>query len=445
VFVPRTALRSEDVAFFSGFVAGDGSFFIRSNNAGASWCCGLAVKLRADDTPLLKQFKEWTGCGQLTAAPARGGSRPQTSWNVGRRQDCVAIAELLDQRPPLGKAARQFDTWRRAVDIWVTEGGASSALAPLAVELRALHRSDVPVACPVDITDRDLGAFLAGFASAEAHFGVTVEGSPMFVINVRADDGPLLALFQETLRIGRLKRVAPYRSSRAALSWRIGRREELKRLVSWFDRYPPRGRAGYVYAGWRELVMTTVRTSVVKQAFAVDIRRRRDYRAQLTAIEQTPRRERQQRRAEHALKAWADSTDYPGTAGDYERWRRSSGVDAPTRNTIAAAFGSWRAALGAVGLDTSHSLCAERVDAIRDGNAAANEARRASSRRGILAAVRRCTAEIGREPRATEFLRWRAAHAPESPCQMTIYRIFPGGFAEVLAAARAAEADDLAA
>jgi hypothetical protein len=351
---------------------------------------------------------------------------------------------MLDRRPVLGKAARQFDIWRRAVDIWASDGGASHAIAPLAAELRALHRSTTPVPCAVDITDADLAAFLAGFASAEAHFGVTVEGSPCFTINVRSDDGPLLRLFREAFGVGRLKQVAPYRSSREAISWRIGRREELKRLVSWLDRYPPRGRAGYVYAGWRELVMTDVRTSVVRRAFAVDIRRRRDYRADQAAIEQASQAERRRRRAGDAVSAWAESRHYPGSAVDYDRWRRSSGGNAPTRNTIVAAFGSWLAALDATGLDTTRSRSALQIDATREAAAPAFASRRARCRATILETVRRCTAELGREPRASEFLRWRAERASDTPSQMTIYRTFPGGFAEVFAAARG-EVDELAA
>jgi hypothetical protein len=445
VFVPRSALQPEDIAFFSGFLAGDGSFLIRRNNAGASWACVLHVKLRADDTPLLKWFQEWTGSGRLAAAPARGGSHPQTSWIVGRRSECLNVARILDRRPLLGKAAVQFDIWRRAVEISVSDGGASDAIAPLAAELGELHRSTTPVPCPVDITDSDLAPFLSGFASAEAHFGATAEGSPCFALNLRADDGPLLRLFRDTFEIGRLKDVAPYRSSRAAVSWRTGRREELKRLVSWLDKYPPRGRAGYVYAGWRQLVMTDLRTSVVRRAFAVDIRRRRDYRPARAAIEQVPQAERRRRRAKDALRAWAESAHYPGSAVDYEHWRRRSGGNAPTRNTIAAAFGSWLAALNAAGLDTVRSRSAAEVDAIREAAAPIFADRRARARAAILDAVRCCTAELGREPRATEFLRWRAERASDTPSQMTIYRNFPGGFAEVLKAAREADADELAA
>ena len=55
----------------------------------------------------------------------------------------------------------------------------------------------------------------------------------------------------------------------------------------------------------------------------------------------------------------------------------------------------------------------------------------------MLDAVTACVADFGREPRAGEFLRWRLHEAPESPCQMTLYRAFPQGFAEVLVELRA--------
>jgi hypothetical protein len=202
LFVSESALQWEDLAFFSGFVAGDGCFMIRSNNAGTSWCCTLDVKLRSDDTPLLRSFQEWTGVGQLFRSPARGRSSPQTNWRVGRRLDCLKVVELLVKCPPLGKAARQFDVWQRAVRAWIDDGGAASSLPGLAAGLAALHHTTTQAPCRVDITEADLAAFLAGFASAEAHFGATTEGSPTFGINLRADDAPLLRLFHETFGIG---------------------------------------------------------------------------------------------------------------------------------------------------------------------------------------------------------------------------------------------------
>jgi hypothetical protein len=110
--------------------------------------------------------------------------------------------------------------------------------------------------------------------------------------------------------------------------------------------------------------------------------------------------------------------------------------DAPSRNTVAAAFGSWLSALGAAGLESDGSFGAGRVAAMRAGQAGTSDARRARSRALIVDTVRRCIAELGREPGAREFLAWRRERAPESPSQMTIYRSFPGGFDEVLAVAQ---------
>jgi hypothetical protein len=190
------------------------------------------------------------------------------------------------------------------------------------------------------------------------------------------------------------------------------------------------------YSAWRELVMLKPRPPEARRALAVEVRRQRQYVAGLDVITPSSRAMRSRRRAADALARWAQSKDYPGSAGDYERWRRAASRGAPTGNTIAAAYGSWREALLANGLDTDRSLTEGRVAAIRAGNTPSIEARRAVSRGVIVETVRRCIADLGRDPRAAEFLRWRVAHAPDSPIPMTIYRLFPGGFAEVLAATR---------
>jgi hypothetical protein len=238
-----------------------------------------------------------------------------------------------------------------------------------ASRMRELHRSVVPAPSAVDITERDLMAFLSGFASAEAHFGASDQGSPAFVINLRADDGPLLGLFHRTLGVGHLRDIAPAGSSRAALSWRVGRLSDLRRLVELFEAYRPRGRAGYVYAAWRELVRLELRTSTIRRALAIEVRRRRRFVTGRDRIERTSVAERRRWRCEEALRRWARSADYPGSALDYERWRRSSGRGAPSRNTITAAYGSWLAALEALSLQTSASHSRERVAAIKAANA----------------------------------------------------------------------------
>jgi hypothetical protein len=107
---------------------------------------------------------------------------------------------------------------------------------------------------------------------------------------------------------------------------------------------------------------------------------------------------------------------------------------------VAAAFGSWREALNAAGIDSIAALPAATVAAIKAGSAGTRARRRMRQRELILEAVEACIAALGREPRATEFLRWRAQNAPDSPCQMSIYRAFPGGWEDVVACSRAARA-----
>ncbi len=432
MFVWSEATKLADGAFFAGFVAGDGSFSIRPNNAGASWACGLQVALRADDTPLLAALRDWSGAGRLSPAPARGGSNPQTAWMVGRQSGCTKVTAILEDSPLLGKKAREFQIWRQAVEVWIRHGGAASALERLAADLRALRHAFSPVPCAVSITDDYLAAFLAEFASAEAHFGASDTGSPSFVINLRTDDAPLLGLFQRRLGLGHLADIQPAGKSRAALSWRVGRLAELCQLVELFDRYPPRGRAARVYAAWRELVRLEPRTGSVRRALADDVRRSRAFRPELTSISEPTRLERKQSRALKALRSWAETLERPGSSNDYEQWRRMTEPSAPNRNTVAAAFGSWHAALEAAEISRDRARPPELIAKARNARLPVSVAQRAKRRRRVLDAVTGCAADLGREPRATEFLRWRLEHAPESPCQMVMYRVFPGGFQEVL-------------
>jgi hypothetical protein len=435
VFVTTPALSTGDLAFFSGFVAGDGSFSILPNNGGATWRCCLQVKLRADNTPLLATFREWTGAGELFPAPARAGSRAQTAWIVARQADCLEVVTLLEAWPPLGKAAYGFRLWKQAVLLWIAEGGSSPALAEVAAELRSRHRTTRPAPCEVDITERDLAAFLAGFASAEAHFGASDAGSPSFTINLRVDDAPLLRLFQRVFEVGYLSEVKAAGSSRAALSWRVGRLDDLRRLVALLDEHPPRGRAAHVYAAWRELIVLEPRPGNARRALSKEVRRRRQFVPGLDGIEPTSSGQRSRERCVAALRRWADSAHYPGSAVDYERWRKTD-RSAPTRNTVAGAWGSWSSALAAAGISASRSHEAARVAAIRAGHESRREEQRARARAVIVDVVRRCIADLGREPGATEFLAWRREHAPKSPSQMAIYRHFPDGFDEVVAVAQ---------
>jgi LAGLIDADG endonuclease len=327
MFVWTTIESEHDGGFVAGLIAGDGYFSIRPNNSGATWQCILAVRLRADDTPLLARLRRWSGVGALASVPARATSRPQTSWTVQRQADCLRIVSILDRHPLLGKKLGEYQIWREAVGAWAGRSSRRhSVIAECHDRLRAYRQSD-NVAGPsqVSLADQRLWAFLAGFATAEAHFGATLEGHPFFVINLRHDDGEILRLFRNRLGIGQLVEVPPYRTSRAALSWRIAGLHDLRLLTRVLDGYPPRGRVLRIYEAWRELVLLRERRSGRRKLLAARVKKRRAYKPGLEKIVKIDALA--QRRARHVavLKEWAAATNGPRTVTAYETWRRGSG------------------------------------------------------------------------------------------------------------------------
>jgi LAGLIDADG DNA endonuclease family protein len=441
-----TSVDSElDGGFTAGLIAGDGHFGILPNNGGTSWQCVLAVRLRADDTPLLASLCRWSGVGSLAAVPARATSRPQTCWTVQRQADCLRVVSILDRYPLRGKKRGEYEIWRTAIAAWTgRRDDRYSVVADCHERLRAYRdATNVAPASRVSITEHELLTFLAGFVTAEAHFGATPEGHPFFVINLRNDDRELLRLFCSRLGLGQLADVPPYRTSRAARSWRISRLDELRAFTRHLDRYPPRGRVLRIYEAWRELVLLRERRSGARRLLAVRVKQRRAYKPGLERIERIDAPAARRSRHVQILKAWAAAIDGPCTATSYEAWRRDSRPEAPTCDTVASAFGSWVSALEAAGLSTEGCRSTAANTSARARAAAARPARLAQHRATILAAVRKCEQMLGRHPRATEFFAWRSRFAPETPCHTTIYRAFPGGWASVLAALEA-DADSAA-
>jgi hypothetical protein len=296
------------------------------------------------------------------------------------------------------------------------------------------HFEVVAGASEVSITDHELCAFLAGFATAEAHFGATSEGHPHFRINLRNDDAELLHLFRDRLGLGCLADVPPYRTSKAALSWRVSRLDEVRALTRVLDDYPPRGRVLRIYEAWRELVLLKDRKSGRRRSLAARVKQCRAYTPGLEWVEAVDAVEARRRRHIAVLREWAAHADCPLTGTLYEAWRRSSRPDAPKRDTIAAAFGSWTEALEAAGLSTEGCRTAALNAKAQAEAGTCRAARRAEQRSAILTALRDCIRTLGRHPGVTEFMAWRSRHAPETPSQATVYRTFPGGWASVLEA-----------
>lgn len=428
----------------AGVIAGEGSFSIRPNNGGTSWACGFSLKMRDDNLGLLGEMQETVGCGYLYRAPARAGSRPQLAWCIQSVRDCRQLERFLAGAPLLSKKRGDLDLWRAALDRWTNAPLRSNRwtrMACVAGQLRQYRASENVVAQPaIGISPAYLDTFLAGFASAEAHFGATPSGHPRFIINLRRDDAAVLSLLRDHTGLGRLYSVAPRASSAAATSWRVMSVAETKLLAALLDKHPPVGKASEVYRAWRAVVnaagpphrVNGGSQTHVRREFARRLVQARAYRPTADAVSNPDPAAERTRHAVAALKAWSEVTSIPYTATRFEEWRRSRPERQPNRDTVARAFGSWRAALEAAGVLTEHARAPRSRARLR----ASRHPGEVERRQTICRAIRTCEEALGHEPRAMEFFRWRAATAPNLPAQATVYRAFPGGWQEALAAAR---------
>jgi hypothetical protein len=157
--------------FVAGFVAGEGHFAIRPNNAGQSWACAFYLTQREDNAALIRTVRDVTGCGEISRKAARATSRPQAVWKVESIRDCVRLARYLDAHPLLAKKAGEFRVWQRGVAVWAARSAGPErwpAMERLASELLA-HRQPTYAAdyTWVDITRPYLESFLAGLTTAE--------------------------------------------------------------------------------------------------------------------------------------------------------------------------------------------------------------------------------------------------------------------------------------
>jgi hypothetical protein len=105
--------------WLAGFIDGEGSFVISSNNLGGYRVC-FGVHIRGDDRPVLEECVDRTGIGYLvdrSPSPGRVKENPTTGWSVVRKLDCQRLVEILDRYPLRAKKARDYAIWREAVDL----------------------------------------------------------------------------------------------------------------------------------------------------------------------------------------------------------------------------------------------------------------------------------------------------------------------------------------
>jgi len=211
------------------------------------------------------------------------------------------------------------------------------------------------------------------------------------------------------------------------------------RLLPWLDPMRNHGRKGRELGPWRAAVEEVDRArwhgckprAEIIEAAAARLQVERRYSPTRLPPVQPSRDPLRETIA--ALLRWAQTQRGPLSSAVYERDREAD-PSLPHRNTVARRFGSWEDALAAAGLNGRAATPRAVRNARLAGGAAGRARRRQRQCARVLAAVRSCAEDIGRLPAAMEFFAWQLEHAPDTPTQATVYRVFPGGWSAVVAA-----------
>jgi hypothetical protein len=434
------AISTEEGHFIAGFIEGEGHFGIVEANGGQSFRCLLSLKLRDDDAELAAWFRMRTGVGRLYTVPARRTSNPQVQWLVQTQAGCQTLVELLTRFEMRGRKAREFEIWKRAVELWTTGApdrvAAGLRLRHEIIETRRYRPTEGAAVLAAPASPEALDGYLHGLLCAEGSFALDTSHTAL-TVHMRQDDRPLLAMLASSAGVGSIRDHRAYPPTHASTTWSVARLDEVISLAARLDPERMRGRKAAELGVWLRAVEERRIARVEGRRARMDVliaafRAAREYRPGKLAAA-TPARRPRRDEALRILRRWAEDERGPLSCTRYAAARRSSW---PTRNTITAWFGSWDAALQAAGLAERRPRPAPH----RVGGAEARAARAEAQRERVLATLRYGVTVHGSLPTAMQFFRWRLVEAPATPSQGTVYKLFPGGWSAVLAAYESAEA-----
>jgi len=129
--------------WFAGFVDGEGSFQIKRSirqikppykSITVALGIDFNISLRADDKPVLDFIRDNLGFGRVIYIPKTkyryNGSFPnskdQYMFRTARMDDCASLVKIFDAYPLHSKKARDFTTWKEAVQVVVNSKGRKS-------------------------------------------------------------------------------------------------------------------------------------------------------------------------------------------------------------------------------------------------------------------------------------------------------------------------------
>jgi hypothetical protein len=418
-------------SFLAGLVEGEATLRIHEQNGGQSFGCFMSLNQRDDDQETMERLLVSTRLGRLRRVAARLTSRPQIAWIVDSQKDCRRLLALLESCGFHGRRAAELDIWACGVRAWTETCGEErrSTLRALQSELAAARRFEAgaPSARPFASSAQLLG-YISGFVCAEGCFGLS-SGRPVFSVHLRQDDRPLLDLLAAETGFGKVSEHRPPAPLNPSATWTIAARGELAQFVDLLHRGGLCGRKLRELEIWSGAVDELNRSSPRRDVLVAARDRLAGMRvyqpSTRTELDRLPGRDLR-RQSLDALKSWSLQTAGGLSCTAYMSWRRGQ-TGAPDRNTIVRQFGSWQGALDAAGFGDRLARAPRPI-----GGEAGRAARREQQRQRVIAAVQTFRREHGRLPRAMEFFRWRYEGAVDAPTQATVYKLFPGGWPEVL-------------
>ena len=111
--------------WFSGFVDGEGCFYM-TVYARDKWpTCRFTINMRADDRSILEECQRQLGLGQIHDRKATGKANPQACLRVQRKMEVYQLLGVFDRYPLRSRKKFDYQIWKEGVLAWMNLGRGS--------------------------------------------------------------------------------------------------------------------------------------------------------------------------------------------------------------------------------------------------------------------------------------------------------------------------------
>jgi hypothetical protein len=132
-------------AFLGGFFTGEGTFSLRGRAV-------AGIHLRADDTDLVRSFRDTFRIGRVSVATPTGVT-PTVRWTVCRRTELRDAIAMLDAAVLRGRKRREFEAWRIGAAEYARGRNRDQAVIEASAE--SLARARAYVERPLELPARE--------------------------------------------------------------------------------------------------------------------------------------------------------------------------------------------------------------------------------------------------------------------------------------------------